>query len=237
MPWVDDNKIWFNPAYIHACCAEIVKERGIDQIKKERNYKKLVESFDLSLTALTLYSLNRDTHELPLIQIPKKDPPDGYIGQQSIKNPEDFDISVLELTRFEGKNSRTLLKQLLESDKVNPNYNKYGSHYVLLIKIEDNTHPDYEEVNNFLVKHKINYAVWALEITQSYPDTTAKLTILNPNIQVVEVNIGEVALMYKQQKIAVAYENNRAGSKKRVRKEITNHLDKKYFDKNFGWLL
>lgn len=237
MPWVDDNKIWFNPAYVHTCCVELVAEKGIGQIKKERNYKKLVESFDLSLAALTLYSLNKDTHELPLIQIPKKDPPDGYIGQQSIKNPEGFDISVIELTRFEGKNNRTLLEQLLASDKVNPNYSKYGSHYVLLIKIEDGTYPDYEEVNNFLVKHKINYAAWALEITQSFPDTIAKLTILNPSIQVVEVNIGEVAFMYKQQKIAVAYENNRVGSEKSVRKEITNHLDKKYFNKNFGWLL
>lgn len=237
MTWKDDNKIWFCPAYVHSCCVGLVREKGIDQLKKEHKYKKLVESYDLSLTALAIYQLNKNTHGLPLIQIPKKDPPDGYIGQESKERFGDFDISEIELTRYDGKNGQTLLEQLLSSDKINSKYNKYGKRCVLLIKIEADIEPNYREVNRFLVEKQIPLAVWLLQIVQTHPDTIVKLTSLNPDIQAVHINAGEIAFLYKKQKIPNVLEVKRTGSKERVRREINNQLDKKYLDKNFGWLL
>ena len=232
MPWIDDNKIWFNPLFVQSCCVEMVAKKGIEQIKKERKYKKLAESYDLSLTALAIYQFNKSTHELPYVQIPKQDPPDGYIGQESKERHGDFDISTIELTRYEGKNNQTLLQQLQSSDKINAKYNKYGEKYILLIKVTEGINPDYKEVNKVLVEYKIPFAVWALQVIQNHPDTIAELTILNPDIQVVRVNVGEVAFLYREQKIL-----KRTGSKNNVRKEINNQVDKKYLNKDFGWLL
>lgn len=237
MPWKDDNKIWFCPAYVHSCCVGLVKDKGIKQLKKERKYKKLVESYDLSLTALAIYALNKATHDLPLIQIPRQDPPDGYIGQESKKRFGDFDISTIELTRYDGKSGQTLLEQLQSSDKISSRYSKYGEQYVLLVKMEDGIEPDYAEVNKFLVEQKIRFAVWALQIVQVSPDTMVKLTVLNPDIQTAHINVGEIAFLYKQKKIPNVLEVKRVGSKGRVRKEINSQLDKKYLNKDFGWLL
>lgn len=236
MPWKDDNKIWFSPLFVQSCCVEMVTEKGIEQIKKERKYKKLVESYDLALTALAMYQLNKATHELPLIQMPKQDPPDGYIGQESKERHGDFDISTIELTRYNGKNGETLLEQLKSSDKVNSEYNKYEEKYVLLIKIEEGVSPNYDEVNTFLVENKIPFAVWALQVVENHPDTIVKLTVLNPEIQVIHVNVGEVAYLYRAQKIPNALELKRVGSKEKVRKELNDQLDKKYLNKDFGWL-
>ena len=237
MPWIDDNKIWFNPLFVQSCCVEMVAEKGLEQIKKEHKYKKLAESYDLSLTALAMYQLNKSTHELPYVQIPKQDPPDGYIGQESKERRGDFDISTIELTRYEGKNNQTLHQQLLSSDKINAKYNKYGEKYILLIKVIEGINPDYKEVSKALVENKIPFTVWALQIIQHHPDTIAELTILNPDIQIVRVNVGEVAFLYREQKIPNVVELKRTGSKEKVRKEFNNQVDKKYLNKDFGWLL
>ena len=237
MTWRNDNKIWFCPAYIHSCCVELVKEKGIDQLKKEGKYKKLIESYDLSLTALAIYKLNKKTHDLPFIQIPKCDPPDGYIGQESRERLGGFDISTVELTRYDGAGGQTLLEQLQSSDKINPKYNKYGREYVLLIKVEAGVEPNYKKVNRFLVEKQIPFAVWSLQVVQTHPDTTVKLITLNPKIQVVHINVGEIAFLYKERKMPNVLEVRRTGAKGRVRKEINSQLDKKYLDKNFGWLL
>jgi len=44
-------------------------------------------------------------------------------------------------------------------------------------------------VSTFLIEKQIPFAVWALQIVQNHPDTIAKLTILNPGIKVVHVNV------------------------------------------------
>lgn len=237
MPWKDNNKIWFNPVYVHSCCVDIVKKKGIEQIKKERNFKKLTESYDLSLVALAIYRLNDDTHGLPLIQIPKNDPPDGYIGQESKVVFGDFDISVVELTRYNGKNQKTLLKQLVDSGKFGKGYEKYSKEYILVIKVEEGVSPDYEEVNSFLKENNIMFAIWAIQITQTQPDTIVKLVILNPQIQTININIGGVALEYKIHKIPDVQEINRVGSQEKVRKELGSSIDKKYSNPEFGWII
>ncbi len=236
MAWKHPNKIWFCPAFIHQCCVELVQNKGIEQLKKERKYKKLIESYDLSLTALAIYALNKKTHELPLVQVSKQDPPDGYIGQESKERLGDFDISTIELTRYDAKNGQTLLQQLLSSDKINSKYTKYGEQYVLLVKVEDGIEPNYQEVNQFLIKHQIKFAVWALQIIQTTPDTIVSLTVLNLDIQIGYINVGEIAFLYKQNKVPNVLELKRTGSKEKVRKEINNQIDKKYLNKDFGWL-
>ena len=237
MPWKDDNKIWFNPAYVHSCCVEMVQKKGIDAIKKEGRLKDLSESYDLAILALIIYELNGKTHELPLLQKPKQDPPDGYIGQASKIEKGDFEISVIELTRFDEQNGKTLLDQLIDSGKIGVEFNKYGKEYILAVKIEEGLEPNYVEVNQFLKKAKIPFAVWALQIIQNSPDTIAKLTILNPEIQIIETNIGRTALQYKLQNVPNVQEMKRVGSKEKVRKEIGTPLDAKYLNPEFGWII
>lgn len=76
-----------------------------------------------------------------------------------------------------------------------------------------------------------------MKVIETHPDTIVQLVVLNPKIQEITINVGEVANEYKQQKIQNVVEIKRAASIQKVRTEINNTIDKKYFDKKFGWLL
>lgn len=234
MPWKDGNNLWFNPLFVYSSCVELVKKKGIDQIKKENNYQKLVESYDISLLALVIYAFNNKSHALPFLQMPRKDPPDGYIGQESLIKKGTFSISTIEHTSYNSSRGQSLLDQLLSSKKLGDKYQKYDGLYVLLIKVEEGENPNYEEVTNFLNKKDVKFAVWSLKVISKSPDTVVELNVLNPKLSSSKINVAKIANEYRVRKIPNIVKIIRVGSVKKVRMELDNNL-KKYQDKNFGW--
>jgi len=232
MTLIDGNNIWYNPVYIYHYCFELVQKNGTDFYVKNRIYQDLVESRDLSMIALLLYELNKNSRGTSYVQICKNDPPDGYVMQPSKATKGQFDILPVELTRYLHNTNKSLLEQLKDS-KLDKKRDYSG---LIVVKIETSKEINYNEVVEYIGNADLRFSVWAIKVLQNNYNTMCELHVFNPKPIDMIVDIGKAAHDRLKENGSNVIEAKRTSSLDKVRVEENNNIDKKYLDKNFGWL-
>lgn len=218
LPPVKSGKIWHSPLNVYWHIQKLTQELGQDGLAKHKQYKMIRESQIAAVIALVMFRIrNIPAH----IQMYKPDPPDALVMQPSRINKGQMDISTLEITQYRGNNNESLFSQLKRT-KIEPKINTLSSFYVLVvdlwpgIKVSDE---EYRLMRDYLLENKTPYPVWVLQEKERYPDTIGELTIVNPELHKITVNIGESAHIYEKLGVPDVLYVRRVGNKKLVRTE------------------
>lgn len=218
LPPVKSGNIWHSPLNVYWHVQKLIDKLGQNGLEKHKQYKMIRESQIAAVIALAMFRLRN----IPAyIQMYKPDPPDALIMQPSRTNKGQLDISTLEITQYRGNTNESLFDQLKRT-KVGPKINTLSSFYILVvdlwpsIKVSDE---EYKKIKDYLNENKIPYPVWVIQEKEKHPDTIAELTIINPELHKITVNIGESAHIYKQLGAPDVLRVRRVGNKNLVRIE------------------
>lgn len=212
---VNSGKIWHSPLNSYWHVQKLTDKIGQKSLRSHPKYQLIRESLIASVIALIMFKMKN----IPAyIQLYKQDPPDALVMQPSAFSKGQLDISLLEITQFNGLNEESLLDQL-KRKKINPKINTLSDFYILVVDLWPGLEVDFEEIREYLNKNKIPFPVWVIQEIGDPQDTLASLTIVNPEIQRLTVNIGEAAHIYKQVGAPDVLRTRRVGNKKLVRTE------------------
>ncbi len=217
-PPVKSGKIWHSPLNVYWHIQKLIEKLGQNGLEKHKEYKIIRESQIAAVVALVMFRIRN----IPAyIQMYKPDPPDALIMQPSRTNKGQMDISTLEITQYRGNADESLFSQLKRT-KIGPRINTLSSFYILVvdlwpsIKISDE---EYHLMRDYLLENKTPYPVWVLQEKEKHPDTIGELTIVNPELHKITVNVGESSHTYKKLGVPDVLQVRRVGNKNLVRTE------------------
>jgi hypothetical protein len=194
------EEIWHSPLNVYWWENKLREKIGSEVIKRKSKYQKVREARVAAIVALAMYKIR----DIPAyIQIPKIDPPDAYIFQESKEIKGQADISTLEITTYYDDSKETLLQQL-KRKKVPPTYKTYSDEYILVVEIGVRNPPinvDYDELRNYLNNVNVRFPVWTVRDISHSGDTIAEVVIVNPKTHKIVVNVGEAAHIFKTLKL------------------------------------
>lgn len=218
LPPVKSGKIWHSPLNVYWHIQKLTDKLGQDGLEKQKQYKIIRESQIAAVIALVMFRLRN----IPAyIQMYKPDPPDALIMQPSFINKGQLDISTLEITQYRANNNESLFDQLKRT-KIGSKINTLSSFYILVVDLWPGIKVNEEEftqMRDHLVENKTSYPIWVIQEKEKQPDTITELTIVNPELHKITVNIGESAYIYKQIGAPDVIRVRRVGSKNLVRTE------------------
>lgn len=210
------NNIWHSPVNTYVHLDKLAKQIGYDALDQKPQYQPHREARVAAIMAFALFGrLKRPT----FLQLFRPDPPDAILMQPSIDTYGDRDITQLEITRYIGSPRESLLQQLIRSGKTPKGWHKYNENYIMVVNVGIGLAVDYPEITDYLNKNNTPFPVWTVQEISSHPDTIAKVTIVNPEIYEMTINIGEAAYLFNKLKLPGVIVSKRAGSVEKVRLE------------------
>lgn len=208
------GNIWHSPYNVYKHLGRLAKAVGQEAIEKEGKYKPVREA---RIAAVVAAILSQRTRKPAYVQLPKSDPPDAYLMQQSLVKKGQMDITTLEITSYRNNRGETLLDQLKRT-KVGQ-IQKYSDEYVLVVELLSKEGIDYDAIREYLNSANIRFPVWTLFGKTVDGSTTAEMVIINPETHQFDVNVGEAVYNLRQQGMLDVVFIKRAGSEKSVRTE------------------
>ncbi len=225
------DEVWHSPLNIYRWESRLAKKVGLEAIKKESKYQKVREARIAAVVALAMYQLR----DIPAyVQLPKDDPPDAYVLQESKKIKGQADISTLEITTYYNDSKETLLEQL-KRKKVPPTHQIYSGEYVLVVEIGLRKPPinvDYDELRNYLNGIEVRFPVWTIRDISRPGDTIAEVVIVNPKTHKLTVSIGEAAHLFKTKNLHDVIFVKRGTPKNAGKKEPAGQYGKPPWDES-----
>lgn len=192
--------VWHSPLNVYWWENKLVQRIGSELLKKQSKYQKVREARIAAIVALAMYKIRG----IPAyVQIPKEDPPDAYVLQESREVKGQADISTIEITTYYNDSRETLLEQIKRT-KVPETHKTYSDEYVLVVEIgvrNPAIHVDYDELRNYLNKVDVRFPIWTVRDISHSGDTIAEVVIVNPKTQKLEINVGEAAFTFKKLKL------------------------------------
>lgn len=217
LPPVKSGNIWHSPLNVYWHTQKLTNELGHQGLRKHSKYKQIRESQVASVVALILFRLRN----IPAyIQLYKPDPPDALIMQPSIAHKGQLDISTIEITQYLG--GKESLFDQLKRTKVKPGIITLSSFYILVVDLWPGVvigDLELSRLKEYLMKNNTPFPVWIIQETQASPDTVAELTIVNPTMHKMEINIGELASIYQKLGVPNVLHIKRTGNRDLVRME------------------
>lgn len=222
---------WHSPLSVYKWERKLAEKVGLEAIKKRGKYQKVREARIAAVVALAMYKLR----DIPAyVQLPKDDPPDAYILQESEKIKGQADISTLEITTFYDDSKETLLEQL-KRKKVPQTYQIYSGEYILVVEVGVREPPikiDYAELRDYLNSAGVLFPVWTIRDISRPGDTIAEVIIVNPKTHKLEVSVGEAAYLFKSKKLSDVLFVKQGTKKNAGKKEPTDRQAKPPWDKS-----
>ena len=218
------DPLWYSPLYVFSYVNKLV-EKGYSIDELDIRFKQLRESKLLAVLALALCE---KMNNITLFQPVSKDPPDGYLAQQSKVVKGQLDISTVEITHyyginFKGNGNESLLDQLIKSGKI-AEKSKYSDHYILAVELLTKEGVNYDEIREYVNDIKLPYPIWTIKKLRDAPDTIAEVIIINPKTNRMEINVGKSAFYYSGQKIPNVTKAIMVKDPSEVRTERTNEV-------------
>lgn len=218
LPPVKAGKIWHSPLNVYWHIQKLTNKLGQDGLMKHKEYKSIRESQIAAVIALVMFRIRN----IPAyVQLYKSDPPDALIMQPSPVNKGQADISTLEITQYRGNTNESMLNQL-KRRKIKPKTNTFSSFYILVVDLWPNvtvTEQEFAAMRDYLVENNIPFPVWVIQEIEKRPDTIAELTIVNPELHKITINIGESANIYQKMGMPDVIHVRRVGNANLVRTE------------------
>ncbi len=212
---VKAGSIWHSPLNVYWHLQKETEKIGSEKLENDGKYQDRREARVAAVTALILFRL---TNKPAFVQLYKPDPPDALIMQRSVEVKGQQDISQIEITRYLGNKNESLLDQL-KRNKIQPGINKYSENYILVVNIYKNVGVNFDEINTYLLENKTPFPVWCIQEVETRPDTICEVTILNPFLEKITVNLGEAAFVYDKLKLPGVIHTRRVGRADLVRME------------------
>jgi len=153
------------------------------------------------------------------LQLYKPDPPDVILMQPSNKVFGQRDITQLEITTYTGRPKETLLERLKRT-KCKPGIHVYSENYILVVNIGIGLEVKYEPIRDYLNQDKVRFPIWTIQQVSNYPDTIARVVIVNPEIYQLDVNVGKAVHDFQEQGFFDVIFSKRAAKAESVRAEL-----------------
>ncbi len=218
LPPAKSGKIWHSPLNVYWHIQKLTKELGEEGLKKHKEYKRIREAQIAAVIALVMFRLrNIPAH----IQLYKSDPPDALIMQPSKFNKGQLDISTLEITQYKENLNESLFDQLKRT-KIKPKINTLSSFYILVVDLWPGiiiTDEEFQIIRDYLIQNDTPFPVWVIQEKEKQPDTIAELTIVNPELHKITINLGESAHIYQEMGVPDVINVKRVGNANLVRTE------------------
>ncbi len=180
------NKRWHSPTNVFMHLDELAVSIGQDKLEKNPRYQKAREA---RIAAVIAFVLSNFRNLPTYIRLPLDEPPDILLMQP---NSGTMDITQVELTTYRSS-PELLLDQLIRT-KLQQNF---PATYILLVHLLTEDGVDYQAINKYLREQDIYFPVWSLREFQSSPDTIAEVVIFNPDLQKIQINVGQEAFEYR----------------------------------------
>lgn len=74
-------------------------------------------------------------------------------------------------------------------------------------------------IRDYLNENNTPFPVWAIQQISNYPDTIAKVVIINPELHEIDINVGEAAYLFGKSGWADVLHTRRVGRVESVRLE------------------
>jgi hypothetical protein len=183
------DKVWLRPdrAYF-----EYRKQaHGIDHDEVEYNgkYRRIRELRDLAVLGLSFHAMQE--HPCFVQMNILDDSPDAFL--MTHVSEETNEIAPVEIT-FYGRNkigvpTQPLLEKLsAPGDK----FDKLPPGYWLLVHIGKDLDIDYQAISNHLMTRKAEFSMFSVQEVSGHPDTIARVVTYNPQLEIQDINIGEI---------------------------------------------
>jgi len=211
---ITPNPTWHTPLNVYWHLKKLTDEVGAEAIERERKYQLVREARVGAVVALSMF---RRMGKPSYIQLFKPDPPDVILMQQNMSTGE-RDITQLEITTFLTDTKEPLVDLIKRKDP--PGTHKYSDNYIVVVNIGKNLTVDYNPSRDYLNQNDAPFPVWAVQETSAHPDTIAKVTIINPEIHEMEINLGEAAHTLNQVEPFGVIHSKRTGNPLLVRAEM-----------------
>jgi hypothetical protein len=218
---INTGKIWHSPLNVYWHIQKLTEKVGADAIEKQNKYKSVREARVGAVMALVMFKrLNKPTY----LQLYKPDPPDVILMQPSKTKKGQLDITLVEITSYIREPKESLLDQL-KRNKIKPGISNLSENYILAINIGIGLETDYEPLRDYLNANikLFPYPIWTFQQISSYPDTIARVVIVNPEIITMDVNIGESAHLWKEAKLPGVINTKRIANPDLVRYEKSDN--------------
>ncbi|HEY4505636.1 MAG TPA: hypothetical protein VJG67_03015 [Candidatus Paceibacterota bacterium] len=223
--------VWHSPLNIYWWEDKLAQKIGKEIIKKRSKYQKVREARIAAIVALAMYKIR----DIPAyVQIPREDPPDAYILQESKKIKGQADISTIEITTYYDDSRETLLEQL-KRKKVPETHKTYSDEYILVVEIGVRNPPiniDYDELRSYLNEIDVKFPIWTVRDISHSGDTIAEVVTVNPETQTLEINVGEAAYTFKTHKLPDVQFVKQGTSKNAGKRELAGEYRKPPWDES-----
>lgn len=213
MSMISEDRVWFSPVRAYSEYLKLAEKIGVEAIENEAKYKRVLETKSVAILCFALFVANNTPWWL---QLHRNDPPDALIMRVSPDRPGQHDILGVEVTTY-FRNKIGLPKdsvfEQLKKTKMFEKFHKYTEHDVVLVDLGWYYKPDFNEIQQYMVKIGAPYQLWFIQEVQSQPDTLAELTLCNTQgARQRTVNIGEAWHDMKQQNVFGAIRVQRVGN-------------------------
>jgi hypothetical protein len=214
------GRIWYSPPQVFSYFSKLDPV----ELKKNNLLRQHVEDIRVaSVVALFMRTLYHYPKYYAFVQLFRPDPPDAAVMLTSFPPQETLLGSKIEVTTYTGSPQETLLTRL-QRKKIKPGIKTFTPEYVLAVNlgIGFNIDQELKSIKDYAEEQKVDFPIWIVQEIQSTPDTIAEITIIDDTVKRTQVNIGELAFQYSDNKIPGVIETRRAGSQKSVRFEKTD---------------
>jgi len=214
---INTGKVWFSPLNVYWHIQKLTERVGVEAVEKERKYQSVREARIGAVMALMMFKrMNKPTY----LQLYKPDPPDVILMQPSQLKKGQLDITLVEVTSYIRKPKESLLDQLKRS-KIRPGIPYLSEDYILVVNVGIGLEIGYEPLRDYLNENKnlFPYPIWTFQQISNYPDTIARVVIVNPKIITMDVNVGESAYLWKESKWPDVLNTRRVANPELVRFE------------------
>lgn len=214
---INTSKIWHSPLNVYWHIQKLAEKVGAEVIEKERKYQPVREARVGAVMALTMFKrMKKPTY----LQLYKPDPPDIILMQPSRLKKGQLDITLVEITSYIREPKESLLDQLKRS-KIKPGIPYLSENYILTVNVGIGLDVEYEPIRDYLNENKklFPYPIWTFQQISNYPDTIGRVVIINPELIVMDVNIGESAHLWKESKLPDVIDTKRVANPNLVRTE------------------
>lgn len=206
---------WHSPYNVYWHIQKLTTEVGAEAIETKNKHRLVREARIGAIIALVMFQkLGKPTY----IQLYKPDPPDVILMQPSKRTLGQIDITLLEITTYIKQKRESLLEQLKRT-KTKPGIHTLSENYILIVNVGVSIRIDYEPIRDYLNKNHTPFPIWTLQQVSNYPDTIARVVIINPKIHSMDVNVGEAAFTFRGLRFPDIVRTRRVGKVKYVRVE------------------
>ncbi len=212
---INTGKIWYSPLNVYWHIQKLTDKVGTEAVENKNKYQCVREARIGAIVALAMF---QRTKKPTYIQLYKPDPPDVILMQSSKDFKGQLDIILVEITSFTGKPKESLLDQLKRT-KVKPGIHILSEEYILVVNVGIGFEINYRPIKDYLNENNTPFPVWGVQQISGFPDTIAKVVMINPKLYEIDINIGEAAYLLGKSGWPDVLHTKRVAKKKLVKLE------------------